>query len=267
MDAAASEHGDEGRTATRTSDRPRPARRDGAAGSRSVGCPENVEEFLALVAHELRTPQTVIASAADTLTRLLAQDDFDRDDVARIADVIQRHSHLSRRLVARLSLAHEIGRGTLKLETEQLDLTRLVEEIVADVAAFVLPERIVTVSAGSPVPAVVDRSAISEIVINLLANADKYSAAEAEIEVHVDRDERHARVVVRDQGSGVAPGDTEAIFEPYVQTGPHRGGIGLGLYVARGLARAQGGELSVQPATIVGSEFVLELPIDGLVTS
>ena len=81
----------------------------------------------------------------------------------------------------------------------------------------------------------------------------------------MDRGERNARVVVRYQGSGVAPDDTEAIFKPYVQAGPDRGGIGLGLYVSRGLARAQGGELSVQPARDVGSEFVLELPIDALV--
>ncbi len=105
--------------------------------------------------------------------------------------------------------------GTVALETEQLDLVRLVEEFVSDVAAFVLPERIVRVSGTGLVPAVVDRASIAEIVFNLLANAHKYSAAEAGIEVDVEPDEWHARVVVRDEGSGVAPGDTEAIFEPY----------------------------------------------------
>ncbi len=220
------------------------------------------EEFLALVAHELRTPQMVVASAADALTVLLTQDELDRPEVARIADILHRHSQLSTRLVARISLVHQIGQDAVTLEAEALDLSQLVEEIVSDVAAFVLPERTVTVSADSPVQAVVDRTSISEIMFNLLDNAHKYSAAAAAIEVHVDRDEQHARVVVRDQGSGVAPGDTDNIFEPYVQSGPDRGGVGLGLYVSRELARAHGGELSVRPATDVGSEFVLDLPID-----
>ncbi len=264
MQSVAAEPGDATRTPTRPSQGERtPGPSDRASSPVSVPSPEDIEEFLALVAHELRTPLAVTAGAADTLTRLLQQDEFDGDEITRVADIIQRHSRLSARLVARLSLAHDIGRGAVELETEQLDLARLVEEIVSDVAAFVLPERTVTVFADGPVVATVDRASISEIIFNLLANAHKYSADEASIEVEVDRDERRARIAVRDQGSGVSPGDTEAIFESYVQAGPRRGGVGLGLYVSRGLARAHGGELSLRPATDVGSEFMLELPIDG----
>jgi len=262
MDPVPHEHDDQGRTATHSSGGPRPTYRDG--GDRDGGAvtsTDDVEEFLALVAHELRTPQAMVSGAAEALTQLLDQGEPDRAEVARIADVLHRHSHLSTRLVARLRLAHKIGRGTVELETEEVDLGRLVGEVVSDVAAFVLPARTVTVSADGPVPAVVDRASISEIVFNLLDNAHKYSAAEASIEVQVERDEGRARVVVRDQGSGVAPGDTDAIFEPFVQSGPNRGGVGLGLYVSRELARAHGGELSLRPATDTGSEFVLELPI------
>lgn len=122
MDATAPGHGAEGRTAIWSSDCSYPAERDGR-GVRprdDVPSPEDTDELLALAAQELRTPQAVIASAADTLAFVLAQEDFDRADVARIADVIRRHSYLSRRLVARLSLTHEIGRGTVELETEQV---------------------------------------------------------------------------------------------------------------------------------------------------
>lgn len=263
MQAVAAEPGDGTQTPTRPSHGERtPRRASKPANPAAVPSAEDIEQFLAVVAHELRTPLSVTASAADTLTRLLQQDELDREEITRIADVIQRHSRLSARLVARLSLAHEIGHDTVELEPEHLDLALLVEEIVSDVAAFVLPDRAVTVAAGSPVLVAVDRASISEIVFNLLANAHKYSTTAAAIEVRVDQDEGGARVIVRDQGSGVAPGDTETIFEPYVQSGPHRGGVGLGLYVSRGLARAHGGDLSVRPATDVGSEFVLELPID-----
>ncbi len=263
MDAATPVHGDEGRTAAGLPDRAHPPRRDGGAfGPRAVGPSEGVGEVLALVARGLRTPQAVIVTAADALTHLLSLEEPDRADVARVADIISRHSHLLRRLVARLGLADEIGRGTVKLETERLELTRLVEEVTSDVAASTLPGRVVTVSGNGPVPVVADRASIAEIVFNLLSNAHEYSAGEAGIEVDVDTNEGHARVVVRDHGFGVAPGDTEAIFEPYARPGAHRGGIGLGLYVSRGLARAQGGDLSLRPAESVGSQFVLELPID-----
>lgn len=263
MDAAAHEHDDEGSTPAWPSGGPHSTTHDGEAVTPGRGPSlEDLDEFVSLVAHELSTPQAVIACAAETLALLLEKDELDRADIERIADVLLRHSHLSTRLVARLSLAHRIGRGTVKLEPEPLDLSGLVEKIVSDVAAFVLPERTVTVFADSPVHALADRASVSEIVFNLLGNAHKYSPAEAAIEVHVDREERRARVVVRDEGSGVAPGDSEAIFEPYVQTGPNRGGVGLGLYVSRGLARAQGGELWVRPAKDVGSEFVLELLVD-----
>lgn len=264
MQAVAAGPDDGARTVASSSQRertqgaqPRPGR---ATTPAAVPSAEDIEQFLSMVAHELRTPLSVTASAADTLTALLAQDEVDHTEIGRIADVIQRHSRLSARLVARLSLAHDIGKDAVTLETEELDLARLVEEIVSDVAAFVLPERTVTVSANGPVRATVDRASISEIVFNLLANAHKYSTTVAAIEVLVDRDDQRARIIVRDQGSGVSPGDTEAIFEPYVQSGPNRGGVGLGLYVSRGLARAHGGELSVRPATDIGSEFVLTLP-------
>lgn len=259
--AAASDDGV--RTVTRPdSGEHTPRRRSRVTTPADVPDPQDVEEFLSLVAHELRTPLAVTASAADTLLTLVARDDLDQAEVERMATVIQRHSRLGARLVARLSLAHDIGRGTVELVTEEVDLALLIEEIVSDVASFVLPERTVTVFADGPVTAAVDRASISEIVFNLLANAHKYSRADASIEVLVDRDEAFARVVVRDQGSGVSPGDSEAIFQRYVQSGPRRGGVGLGLYVSRGLARAHGGELSVRPATDEGSEFVLELPID-----
>lgn len=263
MQAVAADPSDAARAATPSShDESTAPRRSRITTPADVPDPEDVEEFLSLIAHELRTPMAVTASAADTLLMLLGRDEVDPAEVERMADVIQRHSRLSARLVARLSLAHDIGQGSVELVTEELDLALLIEEIVSDVAAFVLPERTVTVTADGPVVAEVDRASISEIVFNLLANAHKYSQPDASIEVQVDRDDKLARVVVRDQGSGVSPGDTEAIFQQYVQPGPRRGGVGLGLYVSRGLARAHGGELSVRPATDEGSEFVLELPVD-----
>lgn len=70
----------------------------------------------------------------------------------------------------------------------------------------------------------------------------------------------NAEVVVRDHGSGVTPGDSQTIFDKFVQGDPGSPGAGLGLYISRGLARAHGGDLRVQPAETTGSEFVLTVP-------
>ncbi len=84
------------------------------------------------------------------------------------------------------------------------------------------------------------------------------SAAPALVAVVGDRS---ARVVVRNHGSGVTPGDTEHIFEKFRQLDATSPGAGLGLFISRGLARAHGGDLTVQPATDAGSEFELRLPL------
>ena len=92
------------------------------------------------------------------------------------------------------------------------------------------------------------------------ATAAKYSAPKAPISVAMDRYNGSARMVVRNHGGGVTPGDGEHIFEKFFQADPGSSGVGLGLFVSRGLARAHGGEISVRPAQEIGSEFVLELP-------
>lgn len=221
----------------------------------------DAEQLLSVVVHELRTPLAIMDGAADTITTLMERRDADPAQLRRMAEMIRRNSRLATRLVDRLGVAARVGKGTVQLVTTPIDLCDLVSDIVDDVVSFVLPERGVSLSIDNPVRVTVDQHAIAEIVFNLLANAAKYSHATTPIDVRVDLDDRTARVTVRDHGGGVAPDDTERIFEPYVQAGPNRGGVGLGLYVSRGLARAHDGELSVRAPADGGSEFVLELPL------
>lgn len=105
-----------------------------------------------------------------------------------------------------------------------------------------------------------DPTALREIVFNVLANAAKYSAPHAAIEVTVRQDDDRAEVIVRDHGTGVTPRDTETIFGKFLQGDRASPGAGLGLYISRGLARAHGGDLHVRPAEQRGSEFILTLP-------
>jgi signal transduction histidine kinase len=105
-----------------------------------------------------------------------------------------------------------------------------------------------------------DETSLREILFNLLLNAAKYGPAGSAIEVSVTTVGALARLTVRDHGAGVAQGDVERIFGKYRQLDEASPGVGLGLFISRGMARANGGDLAVTAATGGGSSFELSLP-------
>jgi signal transduction histidine kinase len=108
------------------------------------------------------------------------------------------------------------------------------------------------------------REAVKQILVNLISNAEKYSAETRAIEVYSCQDEKNARVRVSDRGIGVTPRMSEKIFNEFVRgddslTSP-RSGTGLGLSIARDIARRHGGDISYAPREGGGSVFTLTLP-------
>lgn len=218
----------------------------------------HLEEFVALVAHEVRTPLTVVKGAVDTLTRL--GDEATPEERREFTAMIGRNVDLAVLLMDRLSLARDVEQGQVALSKQHVDLALLVRQSVSDLRYAVLADHPVTVNADDEVSIEADPTAAREIVFNILSNAAKYSASEAPIDVAVDRADKTATVVVRNHGRGVAPGDTDLIFDKYFQSDGAASGVGLGLFISRGLARAHGGDLVLRPAAESGSEFWLELP-------
>lgn len=217
-----------------------------------------LEEFAAVVSHELRTPLSVIKSAAET-----ARDRHEMlppEEQSRLLDMIVRNGDLALLLLERIGLARDLDRGTVDLVKEEVDLAELVRESVSDLEVVLLSEHPTEVVVAGQVIVRADPTTAREIVFNLLSNAAKYSAEGAAIEVTVECDDVVARVVVRNHGGGVTPGDTERIFEKFARLDEGAPGTGLGLFISRGLARAHGGDLRLQPAETEGSEFILTLP-------
>ena len=221
--------------------------------------PSLLEEFGAIIAHELATPLAIINGAAG----LALDDDADTppEEHRALLQMIRRNTQLAELLLRRIGLARDIDAGTVRLSRAMLDLGQLVEESVGDLRQMILGDHPVTVTIDEIPPVWADATAAREIVFNLLSNASKYSESGAAIAVTARRDGDHAEVVVRNHGGGVTPGDTDRIFEKF-----HRGqttspGAGLGLFISRGLARAHGGDITVQAAERVGSEFRLTLPL------
>ena len=222
--------------------------------------------FLATTSHELRTPITVVQGFASTLaSRWEKLPDTDRR--AAVQTIAERAGSLGR-LVEQLLLGSRAGAEQLTVSNRPFDLARLLS---ASAAAFrsLSDKHVLTAVIPEPLPAAFGDELATDIIVGqLLENAFKYSPEGGDVTVQARALDSHIEVAVADEGIGIAAGDHERIFERFVQgeTGDRRrfGGIGLGLYIARRLARAQGGELTAASRPEGGAVMRLRLPRAGL---
>jgi PAS domain S-box-containing protein len=236
---------------------------------RDVTAAKELEEakdlFLATTSHELRTPITVVQGFASTLASRwdkLADEDR-RSAVQTIAD---RASALAK-LVEQLLLGSRAGADQLAVAAAPFDLANLLRTATA--AFRQLSERhVLTADIAAGLPAACGDPVAADIIIGqLLENAIKYSPDGGAVTVSARPLDGAIEVTVADEGIGIAPADQERVFERFVQgeTGDRRrfGGIGLGLYIVRQLARAQGGEVTAHSHDGGGTIMRLRLPVAG----
>jgi PAS domain S-box-containing protein len=219
------------------------------------------DEFLAVAGHELRTPLTALLFHAETLARAGAV--LPPEATAR-ASKVARSARRIARLVDELLDVTRISVGRLSLEREAVDLSELAREVVmrnSEPAALAgSPLRL---DAPRPVQGNWDPGRIEQIADALIANALKYGRGRP-IEIRVEADGIVARLVVRDQGIGIAKEDQARIFERFERAASarHYGGLGLGLWIVRQVVEAHGGRIGVASEPGQGSTFTVELPLD-----
>ncbi|HEY8210928.1 MAG TPA: ATP-binding protein [Myxococcaceae bacterium] len=219
------------------------------------------DEFLSIASHELRTPLTPMRLQLETLRRSLERAAPDERVLERL-DVALRQAQRLSKLVENLLDVSRIASGRMSLELEQCDLAA----VARDVAERFQDEAI---RAGCPIElrlsegatGLWDRSRLEQVATNLLSNAIKYGMGRP-IEVAVSGEARSATVSVSDRGIGVEPEDAARIFRRFERAVParHYGGLGLGLYIARQIAEAHGGQISVAGRPGGGSIFTVTLP-------
>src|SRR5579872_4357352 len=232
---------------------------------RDVTAAKELEEAkdlcLATTSHELRTPITVVQGFASTLaSRWDKLSDGDRRSaVQTIAD---RAGALGK-LVEQLLLGSRAGADQLAVSNAPFDVGELLRGAVV---AFrpLSDQHTLTVEIPDGLPmAFGDPTATDVIVGQLLENAFKYSPDGGKVNVRARKDRDEIHVTVEDEGIGIPAEDRERVFERFVQgeTGDRRrfGGIGLGLYIVRQLARAQGGEVAAEGREDSGSLMRLRL--------
>lgn len=213
------------------------------------------DALLASVSHDIRTPLTTIRAVAYEL----AQDGDER------AHTIVEEADRLNRLVADLLDLSTISAGALTVAPEIVAAEDVVGAALQRLSGLPGAERIRASLDDSDVIAVglFDLRHALRILVNLLENAIKYSPSGSPVDVQVRTEGDRLTFAVLDRGPGVPPAEVERIFEPFYRrrdAPSHADGTGLGLTIARQLARAQGGEVEYQPRDGGGSVFLLHLP-------
>ena len=218
-------------------------------------------DFIATLSHELRTPMTAVLGAAKTLLR---------DDIAlsperrhQLLEMIGAQGTRLTQITEEVLLANRLDRGDLRIDSERVDLARLVEHALETMRQDA-PESISLTAEGNGAAAFGDRDRIEQVLVNLIDNAVKYSPDGGQVVVSTVPAAASVRVEVSDQGIGIPPGEQEAVFEKFYRGDPqHRAvpsGTGLGLYICRELVQRMGGTIGVRSSPGEGSTFWFDLP-------
>jgi signal transduction histidine kinase len=227
------------------------------AERRALASEERMRRFVADAAHELRTPVTGIAAAAEAV--LQQPMDVDPTDRERLLLVLGAEARRAGRLVDDLLDVARIDAG-LSLHRAPADLWTLANA-QAERVRVTHPAATICVE-GGPAAVNVDAARIGQVIANLLNNACAVTSPGGSVRISVAAAGETATLVVGDDGPGVSPEDRERIFGRLVHAS-RSGGSGLGLTIARGIARAHGGDVVCvgPPPGSTGAVFVLRLPL------
>lgn len=221
------------------------------------------EMFVTSATHELRTPLTNIRLYVETML-----EDGENDPVLRgkCINVINTEARRLERMVSDMLSVAEIEAGSMKLHEDDIRLDALFEELDSDYQAAAREKEITfTLDLPPKLPVIRgDRDKIAMALHNLIGNALKYTPAGGNVTVSLEEREATILIRVKDDGIGIGPEEQERIFDKFYRAKDKRvgriTGTGLGLSLAREVARLHGGDITVESQVDHGSTFTLVLP-------
>ena len=216
-------------------------------------------QLLSEVAHELRTPLTTIEGHAEGLV----------DGVFTPPEtyaVIMGETARLRRLVADLSLLSRADEGRLEMLPVPADLAAVAGDVIRRLRPQFEGKGVALLLEPAPaLPVLIDPDRVAQVLVNLVGNALAYTPPGGRVAVRCSRRGEWAQVAVEDTGRGLAPADVERVFERFyrVRDALHpAGGTGVGLTIARSIARAHGGEVVARsPGVGRGATFTVRIPV------
>lgn len=221
------------------------------------------DEFLSIASHELRTPITSLNLATQSLLDPHLQ--LPPEKMHRTLKLVRRQIDRLTRLIGEILTVSRIQGEHLKLRRDEVNLVSVVREVVARLRGDLISagcELKLTLDRAGPVTGCWDQLGLDEVVTNLLANAIKFGAGKL-ITLEIETVGDVARLIVSDQGIGIAPERLPHIFERFERavSSRHYGGLGLGLYLVREIVEALGGAVRAESSLGFGSTFTVELPL------
>ncbi len=224
------------------------------------------EEFLSMLAHELRNPLAPIVMANALIGKLLDAHPM----LPKLHGIIDRQSMHLKRLVEDLLDASRINSGKITLQREAVVLSEIIESAI-ETSQPALAVRNQQLHLDMPQEVIMldgDAIRLAQVFSNLLINAAKFSANDSAIEIIISGQAESVKIIVRDSGAGIEPAFQPFIFDLFKQ-GPKtldraQGGLGIGLSLVRSIVEMHGGSTSVHSAGLGhGSEFTVILPTSG----
>ncbi len=216
------------------------------------------EEFVSAAAHDLKTPLTALFGRAQLLQRQVRQGHMPE---ASSTDRIVGDARRLTMLVDELLDASRIGQGLLRLRPESIDLNVVIRELHAHREDWVR----VRLHVGSALPGLFDRARIEQVIDNLVENALKYSGDEEPVLISADREGDLAHLTVHDEGIGIPPDDLESVFERFRRGSNvedrYFSGMGLGLFICRGIVEQHGGRIWAESMLGKGTTMHVTLPL------
>lgn len=218
------------------------------------------EEWTAVVAHDLRQPVGVISLAAELLLKLGAERWSDRD--RKVIERIRGASSLLTRMISDLTDASLIESRQLSLSPELVSMDALVHSVIESIDG--ITGRTFRVKVEGEREAWIDPDRIRQVLGNLVSNAVKYGHLETPIDVGVRGGPDAIELVVTNRGPGIAPEQLPRLFSRFERTIQARAsrisGLGLGLYITKGIVEAHGGTIRVESVPDQTTSFTVNLP-------
>lgn len=219
-------------------------------------------DFLTVAAHELRTPLTPLSMYLQNIERRLQRQQAVEPELIGKA---RRQVDRLGKLVEDLLDVSRLEARRLQLDREHVELNELVDEVVNDFRPQTRNHELVLHRAPEAVTIDGDRSRLEQVLVNLLANALKYSPHGGQVQVRIERAGEEARVSVIDQGIGIPSREQEQLFQRFFRAGNantrNYGGLGIGLYVSHEIVTQHGGRFEVESELGRGSTFRFILPL------
>lgn len=227
---------------------------------------QQIQQFTADAAHELRTP---LAATRATVESVLEMDVLSEAEARSTLKTIERQNSRLSQLVQDLLL---LSRMDLQVRTSKQQLcclNDLISDVIEELEALAIAanlQLIADIRTKRPIFVAGDEEQLYRLVVNLVTNAIQYTPASGKVTLLLDYDDRYARIQVRDTGIGIVPEDQSRIFDRFYRVSSDRsretGGSGLGLAIARSIAEAHCGAITVKSELEKGSIFIIQLPLE-----